>query len=439
MIKAVLLSLFSVFSLVAVSQDFHIQSGPMLGYNDMREVMIWIQTVEPTDISIDYWTVGEPETKSSSNWVKTDRKNGCVAHLVCASLEPGTAYKYSINVNGRSLAHQEGHSFETQPLWQWRTDPPAFKVVAGSCAYINEEAYDRPGKPYGGDYQIFESIAEKNPNMMLWLGDNIYLREADWGTRNGVIHRYTHTRSCPEMQNLLSTCHHYAILDDHDFGPNDASSAFIHKDYTQEAFEMFWANPSYGIPGVGGTTAQFQYMDVDFFLLDNRSFRTENGVKGMKETILGKEQKKWLIQALNASTSFYKIVAIGGQFLNDVPVYENYSGYPDERDELLELIDENKIKGLIFLSGDRHHTELSAMTMKNGHTIYDLTSSPMTSTAYDHSKEENSLRVADTHVGQRNFSTLSFTGPLDNREVLIEVFDANGKLLWEKKLGMADF
>jgi len=437
--KAVLSFVFAFLSVISLAQKNGIQSGPMLGYNDMREVMIWVQTEDPADVSISYWSIDDPEKKGESNRVKTDRSNACVAHLSCSSLDPGTEYAYSINLNGTPIPSNEEYIFETQPLWQWRTEAPDFKVVAASCAYINEEAYDRPGTPYGGDYQIFESIADKNPNMMVWLGDNVYLREADWGTRNGILHRYTHTRSCPEMQSLLSKCHHYAILDDHDFGPNDASSAFINKGLTQEAFELFWANPSYGLSENGGTTSQFRYMDVDFFLLDNRSFRTESGIKGMKETILGKEQKKWLIQALDASTSFFKVVAIGGQFLNDVPVYENYAVYQNERDELIQLIDDNKIKGVIFLSGDRHHTELSAMKMKNGNTIYDLTSSPLTSTAYDHSKEENNFRVEGTHVGHRNFSTLSFSGPTDNREVLIEVFDSNGELVWDKKLGKEDF
>ena len=59
-------------------------------------------------------------------------------------------------------------------------DPPAFSFVTGSCAFINEAKYDRPGKPYGGGYEIFESMAADDPDMMLWLGDNIYLREVDF-------------------------------------------------------------------------------------------------------------------------------------------------------------------------------------------------------------------------------------------------------------------
>ena len=35
-------------------------------------------------------------------------------------------------------------------------DPPDLKIALGSCAFINEEKYDRPGDPYGGNYEIFE-------------------------------------------------------------------------------------------------------------------------------------------------------------------------------------------------------------------------------------------------------------------------------------------
>jgi alkaline phosphatase D len=69
--------------------------------------------------------------------------------------------------------------FRTPPLWQWRTDPPDFTLLTGSCAYINEEAYDRPGKPYGDGYSIFETMAQMRPDLTLWMGDNLYFHEAD--------------------------------------------------------------------------------------------------------------------------------------------------------------------------------------------------------------------------------------------------------------------
>jgi phosphodiesterase/alkaline phosphatase D-like protein len=63
--------------------------------------------------------------------------------------------------------------------------PRDFRVAFGSCAYVNDPPFDRssrPSGPYGGGYAIFDSIARMKPDMMLWLGDNIYLRDADVGS-----------------------------------------------------------------------------------------------------------------------------------------------------------------------------------------------------------------------------------------------------------------
>ena len=67
----------------------------------------------------------------------------------------------------------------TQPLWQYRAHPPEVAVAFGSCAYLNDRV-SRPGPPWGGDYGIFDAIAARAPDLMLWLGDNVYFREPEW-------------------------------------------------------------------------------------------------------------------------------------------------------------------------------------------------------------------------------------------------------------------
>ena len=159
---------------------------------------------------------------------------------------------------------------------------------------------------------------------MLWLGDNVYFREPD-DSRTGIYNRYTHDRALNELQPLLGSVHHYAIWDDHDYGPNNSDRSFIHKDITYQAFQDFWANPSYGIENKGGITTQFRWSDIDFFLMDNRYFRTPQNRKHIYKEILGKEQVEWLIDALLNSKAPFKIIAIGGQFLNSESIYENLS------------------------------------------------------------------------------------------------------------------
>jgi len=264
------------------------------------------------------------------------------------------------------------------------------------------------------------------------------LREPDWNSRSGIYRRNTHTRSLPEMQSLLRSCHHYAIWDDHDFGPNDSNGSFINKKWTLEAFNHFWPRPSAEFDGLNGITAQARIYDIDLFMLDNRYNRTDPDMATVGESILGTEQIEWFIQALKTSTSSFKLVMLGGQFLSDYAAYENYARYEDERQLIINRIEAENIEGVIFLTGDRHHTELSALKLKDGRQLLDLTCSPLTSGYYDHSDEPNSNRVKGTYAEGHNFGLLHFEGSTEKRSLRIEIFDNAGNQKWEKLYSLTD-
>lgn len=401
----------------------------MLGYNTMKEVLVWIQTEKPQHIKMKYWTGG----KVQISYTQSREASGLTAKLIAKNLEPRTTYEYDIFLDSSSTSSAHG-TFSTQALWQHRTNPPDFDVAIGSCVYSNEAEYDRPGEPYGSGYEIFQAICKKNPQLMLWLGDNVYLREPDWSSRSGIFHRYTHFKSMPEIQELWKSMHHYAIWDDHDFGPNNADRSFVGKETTLEAFQLFWGNPEYGIKGQPGITTQFSFNDVDFFLLDNRYYRTSNDRKTGERFILGKEQVQWLVDALVFSQASFKIVAIGGPFLNSEKIYENHANYSKERKQLISLIRKEKIKNVIFLSGDMHKTELSKMNLGRGNYLYDYTCSPLTSAPRSTAKENNKLRVEGTYVDVRNFGTLSFKGSFENRKLVLKNFNNKGELIWTHEI-----
>ncbi len=416
-----------------------LQSGPMVGYSEMSEVLVWVQTTEAANVRIEYAIKGKRMRPLSTMTVMTHRDQAFVAKLIADQLEPGHTYVYQLFINGIAVELPYPTEFQSQSLWQWREDPPAFSMAVGSCTYINEPEVDRPGDPYGLDMGIFGSITEKSPDAMLWLGDNIYLREVDWFTRTGILHRYTHMRSQPALQPLLANIHHYAIWDDHDYGPNDSDRTFIHKDKTRDAFELFWGNPTTGLPGKAGITSYFQWADLDFFLMDNRTFRSPNNCQTCKPSLLGEDQLNWLIESLTTSNAPFKIVAIGGQVLNPAARFENYANrHAPERTELLRRIEEEGIKGVIFISGDRHHTELSRLTFDSGIDVYDWTVSPLTSTPVTKNEHEgNTLRMGGTYVNEQNFGILDVSGPRHERALTMSVFDKDGKLLWKRKVFQA--
>lgn len=409
-----------------------IASGPMLGYSETREVLIWIQTEGSQEVSIDYG-INSPLDWFITPAVKTHSPGAYTTKFVLSNLTPGSKYNYQVIVNGEPTG--EFHSFTTQSLWQHRTPAPDFTMLTGSCAYINEPEFDRPGTPYGKDLGIFDVMASQEPDLMLWLGDNTYLREVDYTAYSGFLHRYSHTRSQPELQTLLQACPNYAIWDDHDYGPNDGNRSFIHKDWASDAFELFWGNPSHGLPdAAGGITTAFSFNDVDYFLLDNRYFRSDHTVTQDHQGIFGEQQVNWLIEALKFSNAPFKIVATGGQFLSSYAKYENHALYAKERKNLIKRIEQEGITGVIFLSGDRHSTELSMVELKKGNKIYDLTASPLTSGSYDHIAEPNKNRIKGTMVGTQNFASLNFTGDFKERKCIITVYNAKGEELWKQTI-----
>ena len=408
--------------------------GPMAGHTDLLESTVWLQCQGPCQVKLDYWMAGRPDSLLSTPELTSDPATAHVLKFRMDQVVPGTTYHYRVVKDGRTLDLGDTLAFTTQALWKFRSDPPPFTLALGSCAYINEAAYDRPGKPYGGDYQVFDAIANDRPDLMLWLGDNIYLREPDWGSRSGFLHRYTHTRSLPELQRLLRSTHHYAIWDDHDFGPNDADGSFVHAPLALEAFELFWANPTTGVPGVPGAITAFSWYDADFFLLDDRTHRVNADNRTNTPQLLGQAQVDWLVQALRYSDATFKFVAVVGQGLNPAMVHENHATFPEERAELLSRIREEGITGVIFLTGDRHFTELSHLPGGEAPDIWDLTVSPLTSSPYG-PKEDNQLRVEGTRVEQRNYALVHVEGGKADRRMRIAVHDADGTLLWERTIG----
>lgn len=429
----------AVFVLLLVqqltAQSTLLQSGPMVGYSDMKEVALWVQTTQEAKVKIMYWKKDAPQKKFSTEEISTIRDKAFTATLKADKVLPGKKYTYELYINGKNVKRPYALEFQSQTLWQWRNDPPEFTFATGSCAYINEPEFDRPGKPYGGEYEIFTAIHQQKPDFMLWLGDNTYLREADWNSRSGIMHRYTHTRSTTELQPLLGSVHHYALWDDHDYGPNNADRSFWNKDITLEAFKLFWPNPNYALGDKAGITGTFQWNDIQFFLLDDRYFKTPNqNFISSERTLLGKQQLQWLIDALISSDAPFKIIAIGGQVLNPAKLDDSYTFYQEEKDFLLKTIQDAKIPGVVFLDGDRHHTSLTKLERPGTYPLYDITISPLTAGVYTPKADENALMVPGTLVAERNFALITVKGPRKDRTLTIRVLNTKGKELWTKEL-----
>jgi len=138
------------FSLLQTEAQAQIKSGPMLGYSEMKEVLIWVQTKYEATVQIKYWDIKQPNKVLETEKIKTQKSQAYIARLLADEVDMDKRYRYEVYVDSKKMNISYPLEFQTQALWQYRKDPPSFSFIYGSCNYINEAETDRPGRPYGG-------------------------------------------------------------------------------------------------------------------------------------------------------------------------------------------------------------------------------------------------------------------------------------------------
>jgi len=430
-----LLSLGCILSMCLALQA-QIVAGPMLGQVEYRDARVWIEVAPAVkSVQLVYHKKGEAgKTKTVTYKGELGNEFNPVQFAI-GGLELNTTYQYRFLVDGK-LASQSGE-FTTKDLWQWRKPAPDFSFLAGSCAYFNQPEYDRPGKPYGGDSSIFGTMAREKADFMLWLGDNWYTREVDYFSKWGLWYRAHETRRQPVLQPLLKAMPHYATWDDHDYGPNDIGKHFILKEESKKIFDSYWANPSSGHNGQGIYT-QLSHGDVDIFLTDGRWWRSTdevpsmvNGVPNPEKRMLGEVQLDWLKNALLYSQATFKIIVVGSQVLNPVSTKDKLLDYPADYNELMQFLTREKVNGVLFMSGDRHHSEVIKVDRPGTYPLYDVTISSLTAGAvgFTGSEKDNPYRLLG--IDKNNYGKISVKGARGQRQLLVEYFGTKGEKLGE--------
>ncbi len=418
-----------------------LRSGPMLGAAVLEEVTVWLQTAEPRRVQVRFWEREQPATARLSAEARTAPEGDLIARLPLHGLRFGARYDYEVYLDGRRVPLPYPPTFQAPAMWLHRGGPPDLRLALGSCVYVNDPPYDRPGPPYGGGYGIFRAIAEQRPDVMLWLGDNTYLREADWTTEAGMRRRYAHTRALPELQPLLAAAFQLAMWDDHDYGANDSDRTFPLREASLRVFGDYWANPTAGTAETPGVFTRYVWGDVELFLLDNRFHRSPNALPDNDpgKRMFGAAQLQWLREALAASPATFKLVAGGNQFWNPISRFEALRRFPPDERELLALLRATRVPGVVFLSGDRHATELLRRDDLGLYPLFEFTSSPLTSGTHRNEDEAgNPARVPGTWVTERNFGLIEVTGPAGARVLTLRTLDAEGRELWRHTVRQAE-
>lgn len=332
-------------------------------------------------------------------------------------------------------------TFLLQPLFSQDSTPylvekaDTLTIAFGSC---NKQDEPQP---------LWDDIIAHQPDVFLFLGDNIYGDTEDMQVMKG---KYDMQYAHPEYARLRAKTRIVGVWDDHDYGKNDAGKEFATKEESQQLFLDFFDipmdSPLRTREGVySANTVKVGDHAVKIILLDARYHRDklkrENGVyqPNKSGTILGKEQWKWLAKELSDKDISLYIIASGIQFIPEDHRFEKWVNFPNERQNLFDLIASSEAKGALLLSGDRHIAEISTMDW-NGlpYPLVDFTSSGMTHTWTDVPEEYNRHREGEI-IAALNYGLLNLsTDKAGNLQVNGEIRGDKQKLLLKKNISFAE-
>lgn len=421
-LHALILLILPHFAFSQTNSAPKLTAGPLVGSVTTTSAKVWISYKGDGPFAVSLQdTVDKTVINSVGQHKIADRWGDTALILDYTGLKAGHSYRVTHTLRSKWTPDCK---FTTQ------IDTPVKDIdfLFGSCALLTTGIL-RCAFP-GADVSIYKRMARTQTNFMVWLGDNVYLLGSDYKNYDNMFRRNLVVRSKFHlMRKFLAAQPNYAIWDDHDYGWNDADRTFPLKEDALKVFRGMWPNTYED--KVKQTYFTFRYNDAEFFMTDGRWWRNPPGDTAGE--FLGPEQMSWLKEKLLKSNATFKFICMGSQILNDNHHGESYAHYPVERNQLFDFIATNNIKGVIFLTGDKHYTELSKRDWK-GYPMYDFTSSPISSPVLNHKHVKaynNPWSIKGTVIYRKNWGRIKITGPMDDRSVRLETWGLHGKLRWD--------
>ncbi|MEO8516484.1 MAG: LamG-like jellyroll fold domain-containing protein [Flavobacterium sp.] len=435
----ILFFLFTIFALraqTALPGDALVY-GPMFSPVYNNKVRVWVLTQNNTgsgnNLALSLTGAGAPTTELTGQVYNSDSRLGYnLRSYEYTGLTPGVTYTAKLLVNGIASTRVSTIKNESQII-------DDFEFLSGGCGriYDTSRCIDQPESlfHFNGDPAMFNHMATENSDLMVWLGDAVYLLGLehangqcpggvdDWANKDMAFDRYKFFRGFHDK--LVQAMPQLAIPDNHDLGGNEFDKNMPTLSQTRDIFKDWWPNPEYKNTSEGqGLFSSYVYKDVEYFLTDNRSYRT-----GTTQHF-GPEQLAWLKQALLNSTATFKVI------INGTPTFtplggRNFSSSVQAPD-LLNFIQANNINGVLSLSADIHSQRYYIRDADTKYPLYDIVSGNINSDVSTTSPiiDYNNNPILST--GLHTYLRINVYGELKDRRMKIEYVGENGQPYFEE-------
>jgi hypothetical protein len=291
---------------------------------------------------------------------------------------------------------------------------------------------------------MWPALLEDKPDVILMIGDNVY---ADWsdGKRTPVSdaaqlwRRYSETRSRLDLFKADPLVPVFATWDDHDYGKNDSDRTWALKDAATSTFFAFFdqQRPAPGFERGPGVASWWRAFGVQIALLDDRSFRSPNGEDLPDQTHFGVDQELWLKEGL-AAASVPVLLASGDQFFGGYHKFESFERNHN-RNFKSQLARWRKVSAnpIVFLSGDRHLTEINKVPKEHlGYPTFEITSSGIHSKTFpDQYKSDPNPTMLVGKAGEYNYTVFEIvSATAKSLELDVKSFGLNKAVLYQQTL-----
>ena len=374
--------------------------GVASGDPTTTRVMIWtrVTTDDEQPVLVAWWVEDDAGSRVAYGAVEAVAESDWTVRVDVDGLRPASRYRYGFEGLGASSPVGRTRTLGAHPVDRLR-------IAQISCAKYN-----------AGHFNALARLAERDDlDFVLHLGDYIYeasqtppasqTASMDIGrpfdprheciTLDDYRRRYAQYRADPDVQAFHAAHPMIATVDDHEFADGAwRDGATEHKPDRDgpwaarraAAFRARWEWLPARMPDPGDPERVFHAVHVgglaDLFVLDIRTRRDKPvpppGMNRADRTVLGVEQREWLLAGLAASRARWRLLgnpSVMARTWNDDlsapvrnallkvklidadlsgPDWDQWDGYPAERSAILSFVQRPAIQNVVVLSGDVH-------------------------------------------------------------------------------------
>ncbi|MFK7910943.1 MAG: alkaline phosphatase [Akkermansiaceae bacterium] len=299
---------------------------------------------------IGYGIKNQKKALTWTAWEKVSAEHDFIHQFKLADLKPNSHYACQIEVRG--IDHEKASAsmpggFKTAPE---KSQAAPIRFIVTTCQSVRSIDSGAEG------HVAYKAMLAFDPHFFVHTGDILYYDKAPLcknvaqaRAKWNLIFAYEHNL------NFHRQVASYFMKDDHDTLKNDCWPGQTYGDLTfDQGLKIFREQ----VPMGKKTYRTIRWgKDVQIWLTEHRDFRSPNRMKdGPEKTILGEEQKAWLMKTMQESDATHKFLIVPGPIVGPDKrgKNDNHSnkGFFHEGQQLRDFL--SKQKNTYVICGDRH-------------------------------------------------------------------------------------